>query len=1179
MLIKSVELKNVKSYRHETIKFQEGINGICGQNGHGKSTILEAIGYALFDFPPYKKIEDFRRHGEKSGYIAVTVEGKDEIEYTIYRKLGGSDYYIKTPVNEIKGKKDVTYWIASNLLYNVKSQEDIPSIFENAIGVPQGTFTTAFLLNPEPRKKIFDNILRVEEYKEAYTNLREVITAIERAIDSMDRELIPLRTRTEKYPELKIEKEGLQKEVEELKSDIKVINTKLSSLNRKKEELTGKKSQLDALTLQIKSERIRLEEVTKQFERTNSDLRRAESARKIVNELAPIEELYKKENIALKELNGNRLKRDKLKEDVAKLDLKINSLTEKLKCASKLSLENTKLEEKKKQLIPKIEAAQKLEESIDKLQKELKEPMNDITSRLSNLREKLKRIEDIGREIEEQKTRISHLLPLKNKQSELEAKIKDQKDYLEMPLRELSSAISVLKEKEAKAEKLRGEISSLTSRKNQLLPAVKRQKVLENEIKSHSSLLDSLGKLGFELRQATEKEQRANALSSEIEQLENKIAALLPLAEQQAVLEARRQELNRQHAAVSSLLKQTRSNMKLAGTQGLCPILNGVKCTSISDFTRYFNDEIDSREKELTEIESQLDLASKEFKELNNPIKQREDTLVLITAKKKESSTYGGAHEVVVSIRLKIEALVSSYPLLGIDILTGSEDELNAVYLKLQSHKKELEKIQKSLMEFESTEALIASKNKDLEDLCGVPAALAECGERLKKLNSRFGLNAEIYNVKAAFEKVILEISSLEMSLKEMNDPAGQITMVESLIASKQRDLASLKEVPAIISSYLKKLEELNKRFNLKDTLEGTPLELKLVDELIETKTMEIKALNSPDKEFENLNQIIEKNLKELKNLEHVPASLESCGHERNALTSAFLIFDGLDEKIASAQDNITKLEPEHNEYLQALPLASKTNEYAQECGKLKESISSINSALNEALHRQEVLSGEFSESLLNDTISQLEELGKAASSKAEAIKGKNKSLEKLARDLAGMESLLSKIKETEKKMENEKQFLSFSNFIRDTIKNSSEYIANEFIGEISQEASNIYCEIMDDYTCGLKWQNDYDIEIESAGEIKSFRQLSGGERMSAALAVRLALLKALSSCDFIFLDEPTQNMDEVRREKLSQEIMKIRGFKQVFVISHDDTFNEKYTNVVRIEKTDGESRVVQCST
>src|SRR3990170_951288 len=273
----------------------------------------------------------------------------------------------------------------------------------------------------------------------------------------------------------------------------------------------------------------------------------------------------------------------------------------------------------------------------------------------------------------------------------------------------------------------------------------------------------------------------------------------------------------------------------------------------------------------------------------------------------------------------------------------------------------------------------------------------------------------------------------------------------------------------------------------------------------------------------------------------------------------------------------IKNLEPEHDKYLQALPLALKMNEYAQECKDLQDSISSVNSALNEDIRKQESLLEVFSESLLDETISQLEELRNSASSNAEALKGRKKSMEKLARDLATMETEFLKIKDIEKKMDNEKQFLSFSNFIRDTIKNSSEYIVNEFIGEISQEASNIYSEIMDDYTSGLKWQNDYDIEIESAGEVKSFRQLSGGERMSAALAVRLALLKTLSSCDFIFLDEPTQNMDEIRREKLSQEIMNIRGFKQVFDISHDDTFNEKYANVIKIEKTNGESRVVSC--
>jgi len=77
----------------------------------------------------------------------------------------------------------------------------------------------------------------------------------------------------------------------------------------------------------------------------------------------------------------------------------------------------------------------------------------------------------------------------------------------------------------------------------------------------------------------------------------------------------------------------------------------------------------------------------------------------------------------------------------------------------------------------------------------------------------------------------------------------------------------------------------------------------------------------------------------------------------------------------------------------------------------------------------------------------------------------------------------------------------------------------------------------MGDYTSELKWSPNYDIIVTENTKDKSFKQLSGGEQMASALAVRLALLKILSSTDIVFLDEPTQNMDELRRAHLSQQI------------------------------------------
>jgi exonuclease SbcC len=48
-----------------------------------------------------------------------------------------------------------------------------------------------------------------------------------------------------------------------------------------------------------------------------------------------------------------------------------------------------------------------------------------------------------------------------------------------------------------------------------------------------------------------------------------------------------------------------------------------------------------------------------------------------------------------------------------------------------------------------------------------------------------------------------------------------------------------------------------------------------------------------------------------------------------------------------------------------------------------------------------------------------------------------------------------------------------------------------------------------------------------------------------------------LSDVRVAFFDEPTTNLDRERRERLAQQIGQIRNFDQLFVISHDDTFEE----------------------
>ena len=143
----------------------------------------------------------------------------------------------------------------------------------------------------------------------------------------------------------------------------------------------------------------------------------------------------------------------------------------------------------------------------------------------------------------------------------------------------------------------------------------------------------------------------------------------------------------------------------------------------------------------------------------------------------------------------------------------------------------------------------------------------------------------------------------------------------------------------------------------------------------------------------------------------------------------------------------------------------------------------------------------------------------------------------------------------------------------RKLIKEAAPHVLKAMLSDISAEANRIYGEIMGDRSAQLSWQNDYEIILRRQGVNRTFAQLSGGEQMSAALSVRLALLKKLSTLNIAFFDEPTQNMDELRRINLAEQIRRVRGFDQLIVISHDDTFEQGLDSLIRLRKVDGETR------
>ncbi len=146
---------------------------------------------------------------------------------------------------------------------------------------------------------------------------------------------------------------------------------------------------------------------------------------------------------------------------------------------------------------------------------------------------------------------------------------------------------------------------------------------------------------------------------------------------------------------------------------------------------------------------------------------------------------------------------------------------------------------------------------------------------------------------------------------------------------------------------------------------------------------------------------------------------------------------------------------------------------------------------------------------------------------------------------------------------------------LRSILLKASPFVTKALVEQISYAANQLFGQIMEDDTRTLRWQEDYGIVLEVDGRERAFAQLSGGEQMSAALAVRLALLQEMSDIAVAFFDEPTTNLDDARRGALARQIVGVRGFQQLFIISHDDSFEQATERLIRVEKSNGVSEIL----
>lgn len=206
MKIIEVYLKNVKSYAEATVHFREGVNFISGVNGAGKTTIIESIGFALFNYLPYSA-KEFVREGENQAEIQVLFEANDERFYRVKRKFSRQQKTVKWEaydeengalLSELHGWQDMENWIKP--LLGLDPDANLADTFREIVAVDQGLFTAPFLYTETNRRTMFDKILKVEGYREAYKNSSAVEKVFENDIRGIDGEIGVLIEQLERLP-------------------------------------------------------------------------------------------------------------------------------------------------------------------------------------------------------------------------------------------------------------------------------------------------------------------------------------------------------------------------------------------------------------------------------------------------------------------------------------------------------------------------------------------------------------------------------------------------------------------------------------------------------------------------------------------------------------------------------------------------------------------------------------------------------------------------------------------------------------------------------------------------------------------------------------------------------------------------------------------------------------------
>jgi exonuclease SbcC len=279
--------------------------------------------------------------------------------------------------------------------------------------------------------------------------------------------------------------------------------------------------------------------------------------------------------------------------------------------------------------------------------------------------------------------------------------------------------------------------------------------------------------------------------------------------------------------------------------------------------------------------------------------------------------------------------------------------------------------------------------------------------------------------------------------------------------------------------------------------------------------------------------------------------------------------YQDVEAGIRDAEEERRHLQPDLERYLQAEPIAKDLPKRQETLEKYQRRLADLerDQAVKEAGLRE--IESNYSPEVHAEQQQKKETLQSSEATLKESLKNLDQNRQRLTAEITELEKIQEEIRIKQEEARDLRRKEELVKFLRNKVfKNVSAQLSERFREEITLRADRIYRTISEADE-ELIWGDDYRIVLRDMvdGEVRERTddQLSGGQTMSAVVALRLALLQTIGA-RVAFFDEPTSNLDASRRENLAQAFRAIdhgkeevtdHWYDQLFLISHDVAFTE----------------------